>query len=212
MIKYVLFDMDGVLIDAREWHYEALNRALALFGYKISRNDHLEMYDGLPTVTKLKMLTREKALPVALHGFVNKMKQKYTMEAVLRQCRPVFRHQYALSRLKAEGVHIAVCSNSIRRSIEVMLQYADLDRFIDFYLSNEDVRQAKPNPEIYQAAMARFAARPDECLVVEDNPIGIKAAEASGAHVLRVSGPEAVSYDNIRAAIDDAAAAAGAAA
>ncbi len=49
MIKAVVFDMDGVLIDAREWHYEALNRALGLFGYEITRYDHLSTYDGLPT-------------------------------------------------------------------------------------------------------------------------------------------------------------------
>ena len=47
-IKAVVFDMDGVLIDAREWHYEALNRALALLGYEITRYEHLSTYDGLP--------------------------------------------------------------------------------------------------------------------------------------------------------------------
>lgn len=60
MIKAVLFDMDGVLIDAREWHYDALNRALSLFGYTITRQEHENYYDGLPTHVKLKKLTEEK--------------------------------------------------------------------------------------------------------------------------------------------------------
>ena len=53
-IKAVLFDMDGVLIDARDWHYEALNKALAIFGMEINRYDHLVTYDGLPTKKKLE--------------------------------------------------------------------------------------------------------------------------------------------------------------
>lgn len=48
-IKAILFDMDGVLVDAKDWHYEALNQALSLFGMEISRYDHLVTYDGLPT-------------------------------------------------------------------------------------------------------------------------------------------------------------------
>jgi beta-phosphoglucomutase-like phosphatase (HAD superfamily) len=62
-ITAVVFDMDGVLIDAREWHYEALNRALGHFGYTISRFDHLVTYDGLPTRHKLEMLSRERGFP-----------------------------------------------------------------------------------------------------------------------------------------------------
>ena len=56
-IKAVLFDMDGVLIDAKDWHYEALNKALGLFGMEINRYDHLNTFDGLPTKVKLQMLS-----------------------------------------------------------------------------------------------------------------------------------------------------------
>ena len=76
-IKAVIFDMDGVLIDAKEWHYEALNRALNLFGHEINRFDHLHTFDGLPTRTKLELLSTERGLSRRLHGFLNKMKQKY---------------------------------------------------------------------------------------------------------------------------------------
>ena len=62
-IKAVLFDMDGVLIDAKDWHYEALNKALGLFGIEISRYDHLATFDGLPTKVKLQMLSKKYYLP-----------------------------------------------------------------------------------------------------------------------------------------------------
>ena len=120
-IKAVLFDMDGVLIEAKEWHYEALNRALDLFGMPISRYDHLTTFDGLPTRKKLEMLSRERGLPHQLHEFINEMKQVYTMEIVHSQCKPTFAHEYALSRLKADGYKLAVCSNSVRQTVLTMM-------------------------------------------------------------------------------------------
>ncbi len=65
-IKLILFDLDGVLVEAQDWHYEALNRALELFGMPISRYDHLSTYNGLPTRKKLEMLSVEKGLPAGL--------------------------------------------------------------------------------------------------------------------------------------------------
>jgi len=109
VIKAVIFDMDGVLIDARDWHYEALNRALNLFGMAISRIDHLTTFDGLPTKKKLEILSSVRRLPEELHDFLNEMKQRYTMEIVASLCKPSFAQQYALSRLKSEGFRLAVC-------------------------------------------------------------------------------------------------------
>ena len=96
VIKAVIFDMDGVLIDAKDWHYEALNKALRLFGYEITRPEHEITYDGLPTRDKLNILSREKGLPRSLHDFINELKQQYTMEMVNNLCRPMFHHEYAL--------------------------------------------------------------------------------------------------------------------
>jgi len=200
-IEAILFDMDGVLIDAREWHYEALNLALSPFGLGIDRDAHLATYDGLPTRTKLEILTKSRGLPRNLHGFVNKMKQKYTVDMVRQRCHPAFQHQYALSQLKAAGFKLAVCSNSIRQSLELMMQRAGLDRFLDLMLSNEDVVNAKPDPEIYLTAMSKLGLTADQCIIVEDNDHGIRAARASGARVLVVSNPDDVTYDRVMSAI-----------
>lgn len=202
-IKAVIFDMDGVLIEAKDWHYEALNKALGLFGYEISRYEHLTSYDGLPTKTKLKRLTMEKGLPEYLHSFINEMKQQYTMNMIHAYCRPRFNHEYALSRLKAEGYKLAVGSNSIRNTIDVMMEKANLQQYLDFTLSNQDVSQPKPNPEIYLKAIQRLGFKPEECLIVEDNENGIRAALASGAHLLAVKSVDEVNYENITNRIKD---------
>lgn len=202
MVKAILFDMDGVLIDAKDWHYEALNRALGLFGIEISRYDHLHTFDGLPTKVKLKMLSEQYYLPEQLHGFVNQMKQKYTAQMIHEKCRPMFHHEYALSKLHNDGYKIAVCSNSIRSTIELMMEKSMLIDYLDLIVSNEDVKKAKPDPEMYQIAISRFGLKPAECIVVEDNPNGIAAGKASGASVLEVATVYDVNYENIKRLID----------
>ena len=196
-IKAIIFDMDGVLIEAKDWHYEALNKALGLFGMEISRYDHLVTYDGLPTKKKLEMLSMERGLPKGLHTFINDIKQQYTMEIVHARCKPRFYHEYALAKLKGEGYKMAVCSNSIRNTIEVMMQKASLDAYLEFCISNQDVMHGKPNPEMYNKAITKLGLTPGECIIVEDNENGVKAALASGAHLLKVKAVEEVNYQNI---------------
>ena len=196
-IKAVLFDMDGVLVEAKEWHYEALNRALDLFGMAISRVDHETTFDGLPTSRKLEMLSIERGLPRELHSFLNEMKQRYTTEMVHTLCKPRFAQERALSMLKAMGYRMSVCSNSIRSTVQLMMDKANLSPYLDLMVSNEDVSRPKPDPEMYCKAMAHFGLSPDECLIVEDNDNGIKAAKASGAHLLVVQDVSQTCINNI---------------
>lgn len=202
-IKAILFDMDGVLIDAKDWHYEALNKALGLFGMEISRYDHLTTFDGLPTKVKLKMISKRFFLPESLHPFINEVKQSYTAELIHQRCHPLFHHEYALSKLHQQGYKIAVCSNSIRKTIELMMDKAELTQYLDLIVSNEDVTKAKPDPEMYQTAIRKFDLQPEECIIVEDNPNGIQAGKASGASVLEVATVYDVNYDNIMRLVEE---------
>lgn len=196
-IKAVIFDMDGVLIEEKGWHYDSLNMALQLFGHKISSYEHLVTYDGLPTTRKLEMLSVERGLPRPLHGFINKIKQQYTMDMIYTRCKPTFNHQFALSQLKKDGYRLGVASNSFKETVESMMKKSALADYLDFMLTHQDVKNPKPDPEIYLKAIAILGLEPVECLIVEDNDNGIKAAKASGAHVLEVSGVEDVNYINI---------------
>lgn len=196
-IKAVIFDMDGVLIDAKDWHYEALNKALCTFGMSISRHDHLTTYDGLSTSQKLNMLSKVYSLPRSLHSFINEMKQQYTMDITHQSCKPIFHHQFALSKLKEDGYKLAVASNSIRNTVSVMMDKSRLDEYLEFFLSNQDVVNAKPDPEIYNLAIKKLGFLPQECVIVEDNENGLKAARASGANVLKVDTIHDVNYDNL---------------
>ncbi|MFT5653730.1 MAG: beta-phosphoglucomutase, partial [Psychromonas sp.] len=196
-IKAVIFDMDGVLIDAKDWHYEALNKALKLFGLDLTRAEHETTYDGLPTKDKLEILSREKGLSRSLHSFINEIKQQYTMEMVNNLCRPMFHHEYLLSKLHQQNYKLSVASNSIRNTVSVMMDHAHLKQYLEFFISNEDVKKGKPDPEMYNLSIKKLGLIPEECLIIEDNENGLKAAYASGAHVLKVDTVFDVNYDNV---------------
>lgn len=132
MIKHIIFDLDGVLVDAREIHYEALNLALSDIDpiYEISREEHLSTYDGLPTKKKLEMLTIQKGLNPELHNLVWKKKQEKTLEVIDRMD-PDIRMRNVLRVLKNDGYSVHVCSNSIKSTIKMMLVRRELIEFVD---------------------------------------------------------------------------------
>ena len=189
--------MDGVLIEAKEWHFEALNKALNLFGFNISRYEHLVTYDGLPTRKKLSMLTMEQGLPSDMHEFLNQLKQVYTLSITHARCNPTFQHEYALAKLKVMGYKLAVASNAVRQSVTVMMEKSNLTPYLDCIMSNEDVKEGKPHPEIYQKTIKALGIKPEECLVLEDNKNGIKAARDAGAHVMIIKEVTDVTFENI---------------
>ena len=91
----------------------------------------------------------------------------------------------------------------MRNSIVTMMDMSDLSKYIDIIVPNQDVKEGKPNPEIYTKAIEGLGMKPDECLVVEDNINGIKAGQAAGAYVMQVETVNDVTYDNIMRSIRD---------
>ena len=146
--KAILFDMDGVLVEAKEWHYQALNQALIAKGLTpISRHEHLSAYDGLPTKDKLIKHPGTRDLSPEEHAEINTLKQKFTCKVIEASCKPNSAIIELMEFLKSEGVNMACCSNSIRPSVEMMLGKSGILQYMDFVISNEDVENSKPAPE-----------------------------------------------------------------
>ena len=190
--------MDGVLVDAKEWHYLALNRALAKYNYEISFEEHLSTFDGLPTREKLRILSERGDIPSDVHSEINDLKQKFTIECANELCRPVLHIKEALQKLKFDGYMIAVCSNSIRHTIDLFMEKSGLTPFLDLVVSNQDVQKSKPAPDIYLKAMDYFNLLPKEVLICEDNFNGIRAAIASGGNLLKINDISDTNYENIK--------------
>lgn len=192
MIRAVIFDLDGVLVEAKEWHYESLNRALAPFGYSIGREEHLARYDGLPTWRKLWMLTSERGFPTVLHSLVKRMKQRETIAIVRAKCARDERMIRALAKIRAMGYRLGVASNAVSASVNEMLQRTEIAGCFDAVVTNEDVIRPKPSPEMYLLAAQRLGVEPSDCVGVEDNENGKRAVLAAGMRLVEVEDPEQV--------------------
>jgi len=203
MIKLVIFDLDGVLVDARELHYEALNKALLSVDkkYTINRDEHLSTYDGLTTTKKLKMLSKNKSLSEELHNTIHSMKQDMTLK-IIDGFSIDDRIQSILRSLKSDGYVIACATNSIRKTAKLQLIRKGFFEYIDFLYTNQDVKNPKPNSEIYLRCMIKAEVNPNETVIVEDSHIGRKGALSSGAYLCGVEDSLDVSYEKIKKVIE----------
>ena len=194
MVKLIIFDLDGVLIETKDLHFQALNEALG--EYSIDWSEHLAIYDGLTTSQKLKVVSEKKGLPVDSHETIWKNKQLITFN-MLKSIKPDTRLQSSMSRLVEDGYKLGLCTNSIRKTAITVLSKLGVAEYMDLILSGEDVKNPKPHPEIYWKAISKMSVLPEETLIVEDSPYGLLAASRSKSYILRVSKPSEVSYTSI---------------
>ena len=201
--KLVIFDLDGVLIDSRDVHYDALNSALIKINPKfvVTREEHLSKYDGLGTTMKLKMLTELKGLPVEYHDQVWKEKQRQTID-ILQKLPENKTAISIINQLKKDGWKIAVASNSIRETIITALNAIGVLGYIEYIVSNEDVKHHKPYPEMYWKCMTALNALPQNTVIVEDSHIGRQGAIASGGHLYGIKDADDLDKDKFFGMID----------
>lgn len=183
----VIFDLDGVLIDSKEIHFDALNLALKSINekYVISRREQADIFEGMTTRSKLDILSHTKGLPRELHNYVWNLKQQYS--AAMFKDLP--RDEDLVNIFKSiseQNIAIGVASNSIRETLTTCLQALGVWEYVDVSLSNEDVSNPKPNPEIYNKCMLMLGSIPTTTIVFEDSVIGRQAAEQSGAFLVEV--------------------------
>lgn len=191
MVKLIIFDLDGVLVEAKQIHYDTLNKALYEIDpyYIISEAEHLSIYDGLKTTQKLELLTKNKGLSVNHYEKIWNRKQQLTIDAI-SELKSDNDKIELFKELRNRGYKLACASNSIRRSVLVMLAKIGIIEYMDLILSNEDVKNSKPHPEMYWKAMSMMGCLPEETLIIEDSPHGLLAASRSRANVLRVDSPK----------------------
>jgi HAD superfamily hydrolase (TIGR01509 family) len=176
-------------------HFSALNRALEEIHprFPISWQEHLSVYDGLPTTKKLLKLTKEKGLPAELYDQVWRAKQRHTIE-LYDYIQPNVDLQSIFEILKMNQIQISVASNSIRQTLVMALSRLGVIEQVDFFVSNEEVKHPKPFPEMYWKCMIALKTDVKNTVIVEDSHIGREGAIASGAHLIPVCNPSDVTH------------------
>ena len=204
MIKALLFDYDGVLIELVETHYEALNKAIVENigpSLAISREEQDSIYNGLSTKTKLNLLVQNHGLNPSKIDKINEDKQKYTLEFINLHIKPNLQLKEDLIKLKSEGFKICCASNAMLATVELGLKKLDIYDLFDYVLGNDDIKRQKPAPDIYYKCFLHLGLDAKECMVIEDSKHGREAAFRSNAAVCTVDSPKDVTYDHLKKSI-----------
>ncbi|MDY2788861.1 MAG: HAD family phosphatase [Atopobium sp.] len=181
-VRAVLFDMDGVLIDSESFYNQ--RRATFLKSVGRASQAHID-FSGCNDKTIWETLVPEDAkLRDALHTQYDAYRIAHPVDCVSRsnpQAPELFK------TLHARGVLTAICSSSELSMIQEYMHAQKVAPLIDFVISGHQCAHHKPYPDIYLSAMKALGVQPQQCLVVEDSPIGIRAGLASGARVVALS-------------------------
>ena len=190
-MKSIIFDLDGVLVNSKEIHFDALNLALSSVNdrFVITNKEQATIFEGMTTRSKLDILTHTKGLPKELHEYVWNLKQQYS--AAMFEDLPKDEELISIFRnINEQDIRIGVASNSIRQTLTNCLQALGVWKYVDVSLSNEDVKNPKPNPEIYNLCMLMLGSVPTSTIIFEDSEIGKQAARESNAFVVEVANRE----------------------
>ena len=203
-LQLVIFDLDGVLVDACEWHRVAFNQALReISDYEISEQEHIEIYNGLPTAKKLDMLNLKGIVNINDNSLIHNRKQQITMDLINEGLRPDLSKIELMKWLKDRKYNICCFTNSISRTASLMLEKCGVLNYLHTVVTNEDVKNPKPSPEGYNNLINKYKVNPRQCMIVEDSPKGVAAAVDSGAIVMKVKNATEVTKDNLERFINE---------
>jgi HAD superfamily hydrolase (TIGR01509 family) len=178
MLKAVIFDMDGVLIDSQPLHFKAERETAAHFGCSITEEE-LKQYLGWRGEDFWNDLIRKYSLPATLEEI-----REYNRPVIERHLReaakPDKELQGMLSGLRQNELKLSVASSARKRPIGIILGGLGIEEYFDAVVCGDDVARGKPEPDIFMLAAERMGVGARDCAVVEDAPSGIKAANSAG--------------------------------
>jgi len=198
MIDTIIFDLDGVLINSKNIHFESLNRALShnKLKYQISYEDHLQSFDGLPTSKKLEILNKKKLVPKRLNKKI-KLKKNQLTRKLLKEYLTFDKKIYSLFQKLSKKYKIGIATNAIEETLQIAIKKLRIGKFVKFSISTENIKNSKPHPEIYLRSIVSLNSKPKNTLVLEDSHNGRISAKEAGARLMPIKSLEDVTYKNI---------------
>ncbi len=202
MIRAVIFDLDGTLVETEPIHFAAFNEVLRAEGIKIERDDYFKRLIGYNDHDCFAAVLREHGEDASEDRIAGLIARKTTIyQAIVAERDVLYDGAEKFVRDCAHRFPLMIATGTLRAEAEAILRRAGLrDLFLDI-IAAEDVARGKPEPDGFDLALGRFGfilrqrdpILPDECLVVEDTPAGIEAAHRAGMKVLAIcqTGPAA---------------------
>ncbi|MFD9540972.1 HAD family hydrolase [Streptomyces sp. NPDC060022] len=182
---WVIFDLDGTLVDSEPNYYEAGRRLLSRYGVQDYDWEKHTRFIGIGTRETLTVLRAEYGIEAQVEELLAGKNALY-LELAGASTKVFPQMQLLVERLHEDGVVMAVASGSSRAAIGATLAVTGLDAYIRLYVSAEEVARGKPEPDVFLEAARRLGAEPADCVVLEDAVPGVEAAHAAGMRCIAV--------------------------
>ena len=185
MIKGIIFDMDGTIVDSLPYHYEA---------WKIFFNENkvenfsekLNEYKGGGTLDLMRTVYGNQYSKKELKK-MSEDKEKIFRKIYKGEIKQILGFKKFLGELKSKDIMIGLASNAIRKNVSMIINELEIYDYFDSIICGDEVINGKPNPEMFNETIDRFDINKDECLIFEDSLEGILAAKNSGVKVIGIT-------------------------
>jgi len=195
MVKAIIFDMDGVIIDSEPMHLNLEREIFRRLGFAISDEDHWS-YIGTTSYFMWDDLRNKFALPDAVEALVANERNEYTQYLLsTEEFAPIDGLRDLLAMLKRNQFRLAIASSSPLNIIEIVVDRLAIGRYFDVLVSGDQVQRSKPEPDIFLYAAQQMGVQPKNCLVIEDSANGIAAALKANMKSIGFSNPSSGKQD-----------------
>ncbi|MEO0292787.1 MAG: HAD family phosphatase [candidate division WOR-3 bacterium] len=188
MLKAVIFDLDGVIIDSEPFHYEVNKKIFAHLGINMSEKEY-ESYIGTSHEYMWSKIKRKYNLPQAVSELVNMQVSGNINYIKNEKIEGIEGVVSLLSRLKKANIKMAIASSSPKEVIELVINKLKISQYFSAIVGGEELKRSKPAPDIFLKAAERLKVEPANCVVIEDSENGVKAAKAAGMKCIGFKNP-----------------------
>jgi len=191
MIRAIIFDMDGVLVDSEPFHVEIEKRQFELNQLMIDDDEH-HQYMGVASDVMWRDIAIRHSLALAVDELIEQNKaESIRFFSELKEIPIMPGLVDLLENLSQNNYPMAVASSSFHEIIELILERTGLRKYFEQVVSSQEAGKSKPEPDVFLLAAKRIGIKPEDCLVVEDSANGIRAAKAAGMKCIAFEGPGA---------------------
>jgi len=180
MLKAVIFDMDGVIIDSESIYLELERKLFKDLGLEISEEEHDSFVGTKADYMWTKIKEKYRLEPSVEELVAMEYRLYFDHIASLGDLSPIPGVKELIESLHQKGVRLALASSNYMNVIEMVLDIFKLQKYFDVITSGEQVENGKPAPDIFLAALKQLGVKAEECLVIEDSENGVKAAKTAG--------------------------------
>lgn len=196
IIKAVLFDFDGVVVQSEQLHMRTFLELLEPYGVKVSEQRWYNEFAGTGSRHIFEVLVKEYDIPKSVDELVQARKTNYekaVKKGMLKLTPGVIEF---LEKLKQKKIKTAIVSGSHRTNIEAALKIFGLNKFFDIVVSGDELEKRKPDPEPFLYAARKLKITPTECIAIEDSVSGAKSVKAAGIKLVIIRSPVEIRKDS----------------